>query len=186
MICCGPMVSGLAGGAVVDAVRISGPEVVLEVIHGSGGWIGLTPFSASDIEKSSFVDVVVSHAKDLVEGKFFFAGSSEIKAIFKLFEEGFDGGWWVPGLVHASFVAVELGLGDFSVLVPQVCEEAKARDIAISGDGVAEGSDVDFRDCCQDLVAKGLVDSMVRLEEFFGGCVLTIGFGDLSSGWGGW
>ena len=52
-----------------------------------------------------------------------------------------------------GLVAVQFGLGDFAVFVPQVSKETKAGDVSISGDGVAECSDVDFGNGSQNLVS---------------------------------
>ena len=84
--------------------------------------------------------------------------------------------------MHTELVSVELVLGYLAVVGPEMSEDSKAGDVAVSERGIVKVFDVVIGDSVDDLRAEGLVDFIVSAENGAGDAVETVKFCDLVVG----
>ena len=116
-----------------------------ECLEGGPVFVGLrflTPLLAISVEQSSALNVIVCPTNQLGVINNFVTLRCEMLAIFELFEEGFNGSWWIPLLFHTDFVLSLVGIVDCSVCIPDVGHERKWGDLGITGMFVLEGLDI--------------------------------------------
>ena len=126
------MVAGRSGGGGEATILISSMEVGLKDRHGFVAIGETAPLTAGNVEEASGVDDVVALTNNSGEGGRVVAGGGKADAILELGEKGFNWCGRIPSCSHAHEIGIKLGLGDATVIMPEVEEKLKASDIAES------------------------------------------------------